>query len=589
MNDKEKGYKSSEESSDYEESSEESSDYEESIEESSDYEESIEESSDEESLSSISYLHLLNNYQLKVFNECKEKRCAGISIPMGSGKTLLSIILALEFTPKSPTIIVCKKSLISNWVYEFDKFFGDKVSYYVYHKDINKNCCKLSEITTQFILTTPETLRKSYKTYDLSKNIVKKIIMNEGLFGQHELLTYYNKPKYNKANGLLHGTFWGTIIVDEFNTMNNIKSIQCLSVLSLCGDRKWALSGTLFDEPKAEKIISYYLFIEDKSFPNNVPEAKTYLKSSRFKGYGLTTVYRKHPPFIIEYNEHLITTEYNKYEEIIYLQLRDFILELYERVQTAQQLDDFEFANSIRGKMLGMLSTLRQCLISPISALSSVLIDLMDCEDRSLVSDNITNICKSTDIYNYLNDDKNIISSRIKKTIDICNKHDKIVIFSAFRSNIVLFTHIVKDKRLLTITGDMSLKERKQIIEQCQDGKPFILILTFQIGSSGLNLQVANTVIFMDYDWNTSCVTQGRARVVRQGQSQIVNVYYLMSNTGVEQAVFKKHSDKLTVSNQLSVGCMTSKITRISIKDIINILQQEKTNEIHNIAMVSFK
>ena len=40
----------------------------------------------------------LNNFQKKVLRECVKKGSGGISLPVGSGKTLLSLVLALAQT-----------------------------------------------------------------------------------------------------------------------------------------------------------------------------------------------------------------------------------------------------------------------------------------------------------------------------------------------------------------------------------------------------------------------------------------------------------------------------------------------------------
>jgi len=50
----------------------------------------------------------LSDFQKEILNECLVKKSGGLSLTMGSGKTIISIVLALEQTKitKQPILIV---------------------------------------------------------------------------------------------------------------------------------------------------------------------------------------------------------------------------------------------------------------------------------------------------------------------------------------------------------------------------------------------------------------------------------------------------------------------------------------------------
>ena len=78
----------------------------------------------------------LNTYQKDIFNECLQRKSGGLSLPMGSGKTLIALILALHNVKETglPILILCSKSLIASWEFEIRKFFGEELKYEYVHK-----------------------------------------------------------------------------------------------------------------------------------------------------------------------------------------------------------------------------------------------------------------------------------------------------------------------------------------------------------------------------------------------------------------------------------------------------------------------
>ena len=58
----------------------------------------------------------LNEFQKDIFYECIDRKIAGLALPLGTGKTLISLTLGLYFTiTGNPLLIVASKSLITNW------------------------------------------------------------------------------------------------------------------------------------------------------------------------------------------------------------------------------------------------------------------------------------------------------------------------------------------------------------------------------------------------------------------------------------------------------------------------------------------
>ena len=80
-----------------------------------------------------------------------------------------------------------------------------------------------------------------------------------------------------------------------------------------------------------------------------------------------------------------------------------------------------------------------------------------------------------------------------------------------------------------------SQKQRQAIVHEFQNDPNCKLFLTTNAGSTGLNLQAANTVINVDLPWNPAVLEQRIARAYRMGQKRPVDVYILVTEQTLEE------------------------------------------------------
>ena len=66
---------------------------------------------------------ILHEFQEKILKECLTKKSGAISVPMGSGKTLISLSLANTYTKNGKHLVVVSKSLLHSWSTEIEKWF----------------------------------------------------------------------------------------------------------------------------------------------------------------------------------------------------------------------------------------------------------------------------------------------------------------------------------------------------------------------------------------------------------------------------------------------------------------------------------
>lgn len=71
----------------------------------------------------------------------------------------------------------------------------------------------------------------------------------------------------------------------------------------------------------------------------------------------------------------------------------------------------------------------------------------------------------------------------------------------------------------------------------------------FQVGGLGLNLTGADTVIFVEHDWNPMKDLQAMDRAHRIGQKKVVNVYRLITRKSLEEKIMGLQKFKLITAN----------------------------------------
>lgn len=65
---------------------------------------------------------ILHPFQDDIISECQLKKSGGLSLPMGSGKTIVSLTIALKNKKENkPILIVASKTLVSSWEQEYNK------------------------------------------------------------------------------------------------------------------------------------------------------------------------------------------------------------------------------------------------------------------------------------------------------------------------------------------------------------------------------------------------------------------------------------------------------------------------------------
>ena len=100
------------------------------------------------------------------------------------------------------------------------------------------------------------------------------------------------------------------------------------------------------------------------------------------------------------------------------------------------------------------------------------------------------------------------------------------------------------------ILGDVEVAKRSSVVDTFNSDMSIdVLLLTTHIGGLGLNLTSADTVIFIEHDWNPMKDLQATDRAHRIGQKNVVNVYRLILKNTIEEKIMGIQNFKKFVAN----------------------------------------
>jgi TATA-binding protein-associated factor len=101
-----------------------------------------------------------------------------------------------------------------------------------------------------------------------------------------------------------------------------------------------------------------------------------------------------------------------------------------------------------------------------------------------------------------------------------------------------LFARHLPSLTYMRLDGSTDPSKRHGVVQTFNsDPSIDVLLLTTQVGGLGLNLTGADTVIFVEHDWNPMKDLQAMDRAHRLGQKKVVNVYRLITKGTLEEKI----------------------------------------------------
>jgi SNF2 family DNA or RNA helicase len=166
-----------------------------------------------------------------------------------------------------------------------------------------------------------------------------------------------------------------------------------------------------------------------------------------------------------------------------------------------------------------------------------------DLQRIQLLLANMRMVCDST----YLIDDQTNESPKLQELeymllekLDIKNNDIKMIIFSEWTKVHKLIGEILRKHNIgfVELSGKVPVKQRGDLIRKFESDARIKIFLSTEAGGSGLNLQVADTLINFELPWNPAKKNQRIGRIDRLGQkSNKLTIYNFITRKSIEESI----------------------------------------------------
>ena len=154
-------------------------------------------------------------------------------------------------------------------------------------------------------------------------------------------------------------------------------------------------------------------------------------------------------------------------------------------------------------------------------------------------------------------------------------KDRKIILFSEWTTMLDCIEKILKPLKVdyVRLDGSVVQKKRQILVNKFQNDPDCRLFMTTNAGSTGLNLQSANTVINVDLPWNPAILDQRIGRAHRMGQLRPVHIYLLVTEETIEERMLSVLSNKKDLA--LAALDLSSDVTTVEMNSNIDDLKKK--------------
>ncbi len=166
-----------------------------------------------------------------------------------------------------------------------------------------------------------------------------------------------------------------------------------------------------------------------------------------------------------------------------------------------------------------------------------------DLKRMQLLLANMRMVCDST----YLIDEETNESPKLEELkhilldeLDVRNRNTKIIIFSEWVKVHKLIGKLLRENNIgfVELNGKIPVPSRGELIRKFESNPQYKVFLSTEAGGSGLNLQVADTLINFELPWNPAKKNQRIGRIDRIGQkSNKLTIFNFITRNSIETQI----------------------------------------------------
>ncbi|XP_055877074.1 TATA-binding protein-associated factor 172-like [Biomphalaria glabrata] len=511
----------------------------------------------------VNWLGFLNKYKLHGI----------LCDDMGLGKTLQSIcVMATDHLEREnkykksqdpdcsplPSIVVCPPTLVGHWVYEVNKFVDP-----IYLNPL------------------------MYVGPPAERNRLQKLVT------KHNLIVASYDVVRNDID-FFSGLRWNYCILDEGHIIRNGKTKLAKATKQLICNHRLILSGT----PIQNNVLDLWSLFDflmpgflgtEKQFQVRYGrpilqsrEGKSTSKEQEAGALAMEALHRQVLPFILRrLKEDVLQDLPPKIMQDYFCDLSPLQVELYEdfaksrakrsvdeTVVGGEDMKDKKVSNQGTTHIFQALQYLRKLCNHPALVLNSThpkyKETMAGLQQQGTNLHDLSHAPKLTALKQLLYDcgiGLNNCSTASGSTnqmgvdsVPVVNQH-RVLLFCQLKSMLDIVEKDLLKSHMPSVTflrldGTVPAGSRHDIVHRFNNDPSIdLLLLTTHVGGLGLNLTGADTVIFVEHDWNPMKDLQAMDRAHRIGQKKVVNVYRLITRGTLEEKIMGLQKFKMAVAN----------------------------------------
>lgn len=422
-------------------------------------------------------------YQMEGIQFATFRKAAIIADEMGLGKTLQAIGIALnkkKFFGFEKTLVICPASLKEQWKREIERFTQEKAQIIEGFPDERARLYKESDAF--FLLVNYETVLRDQRVI-------------------------------NKAG-------FDFLILDEAQRVKNFATKTAAAVGSLQKKHTLVITGT----PIENRLIDIFSIVNviDTGFLGPLWEFSYQyclfdpFKHDKINGYyNLQLLKERLQPILLRREKRRVLDQLPNVRQI--------------NVPVALTPLQVDYHSSYAR---GVSIIVRKKFLTPF-----------DLKRLQLLLANMRMVCDST----YLVDKESYDSPKLDELkyllleqMDVKNTEQKIIIFSEWVIMLKLIGRMLRESGIgfVELTGSVPVKNRGALIARFEQDPNVKVFLSTEAGGSGLNLQVADTLINFELPWNPAKKNQRIGRIDRIGQkNKHLTIINLISKGSIEERI----------------------------------------------------
>lgn len=517
----------------------------------------------------VNWLAFLNKYHLH----------GVLCDDMGLGKTLQTICMVAsdhvlrdnEFGKtqnvdmrKLPSLIICPTTLTGHWVEEFNKY--------------------VPSLSVLALVGTPKT---------------RQLTLNSGAVKRHDIVVTSYDTARNEVEKLSKYD-WNYCVLDEGHIIRNTSSKLSKAVKQFRAYHRLVLTGTPIQNNVLE-LWSLFDFLmpgflgTEKSFNERFSKpiaARSSGKASpadlEAATLALEGLHKQVLPFTLRrLKEDVLDDLPPKIIQDYYCELNDTQKSLYEKFTKQQksgiERDTEEASVSARQHIFQALQYMRKLCNHP------AFVQHTKSELQSMMPLKISESPKLLALQQLLKDCGIGIAENVVAGVPEAVSQHRALIFCQQREMLDLVEKSLLRESLPTVSylrmdGSTPGPSRQKMVSKFnEDPSIDVLLLTTHVGGLGLNLTSADTVIFVEHDWNPMNDLQAMDRAHRLGQKRVVNVYRLITRNTLEERIMGLQQFKMNIAssviNQQNKGLLSMGTEQIL--DLFSTSVEDKEPEKH--------